>query len=112
MTWKHVGEGKYDRQCRVCGGTGTEHLDHWKTKCGCPYDHCEYVDHPGNASNLPDCKDRGILWQVTRCDICGMFWCLYFESQDDSWDVPSPECLGRDIPPDDWRPGRAKGAKQ
>lgn len=53
----------------------------------------------------PDRKHCGIGHKLVRCNACGNVWLLHYETTEDSWDVPGPEFVGREIPPDDWRPG-------
>ena len=106
--WKRQKGGKYERTCCTCGGTGKETLDQRGSNCGCPWDRCEEVDHPSNTANHSDAKYKGIWNKVVRCNRCGLFWVIYFESQDDSWDVPGPECIGICLPAEDWQPGKEK----
>ena len=100
--WKRGSAGKYERDCRHCLGTGKEELHARHFPC-CPNNgNMEVVEHPANSSK-EDMKDFGIAHHLERCNDCGNIWMTYFECQDDSWDVPGPELIGKAVPPDEWR---------
>ena len=106
MTWKRHGEGEYRRPCPNCCGCGYEKIkaDDRFTGCCCPWEGCEEVDHPSNTANNPDAKYKGVWHKIERCNKCHLFWLVYFESGDDSLDIPGPELIGSKLPKDDWRP--------
>lgn len=106
MTWKRKPDGTYERACRSCSGRGIEALDRRWSKCPC--DNKTVVEHPGNSCYDPKRKHCSVGWRVERCNDCGLFWCVWFETGDDSVDYPSPECLGKNLPYDDWKPGGGK----
>ena len=68
----------------------------------------DVVEHLGNSCYDPERAGRSVGWQVERCNKCGLFWCRWFETCEDSVDYPVPECLGPDLPEDDWRPVSAR----
>jgi len=100
MTWKRTKDG-WERSCKHCAGTGKETLFRDGACYGCPYNDVEEVEHPANSKR----EDGGIGHTVVRCNRCGGVWLVYFDYQDDSWDVPKPEYLGTKIPDLKWRKG-------
>lgn len=105
MTWKKNDRGDYERPCRACGGRGVEGLAPGRSGCDCPWgENCEDVDHPANTRPDEHGWMPGIACKLVRCDRCRSVWLVYYETCDDSWDVPAPERLGYEIPPGDWRP--------
>jgi hypothetical protein len=92
-TWDEK-KRKYVRPCRTCNGSGQEELCRRAGKCDCPWGgENEDIDHPENDNS------RGIGHKLIRCNKCGSIWRIYYETTDDSWDVPAPERLPDGIPP-------------
>lgn len=103
MTWKKVGEF-YERSCCHCAGKGVERVDNF-SHCPCPMENVDLINHPANSVNESDRRGHSISHKLVRCNACGNIWLIYCKTMEDSWDVPGPEFVGRQIPPDDWRPG-------
>jgi hypothetical protein len=81
-----------EQRCYKCKGTG------WlKHRCA-PN---RVNDHPFNERELK--QSWGIGKYVALCG-CGMFWLMYYECGDDSWDVPDPEPIGYVRPAEDYDP--------
>src|SRR5438552_1783084 len=98
----------YERKCSHCHGTGIESLFRRGQCQACPWEKTSDVAHPANTPrNLHGGYDVGIAHKLVRCDVCGGVWMVYFETSDDSWDVPAPEYVGTAIPNDAWRIGQS-----
>ena len=94
MSWKWNGKS-WARPCPTCEGNGVEILFNDVNRLCCPWGFMDDIEHPENTKKG---DLSGIGHKLVRCNKCGQIWRVFYEIGDDSWDVPQPECLGREIP--------------
>jgi len=103
MTWRYNEViREYERSCRKCGGKGKETW-HPKYAHYC-LDKYDVIEHPSNTQKK-DTNYVGIGHQLILCEVCRLVWVRYYETGPDSCDIPVPECLGKEIPSENWKPG-------